>query len=856
MAMQIHLRRSRFSILGLMILACISARISFAQTPAKDRVLQAADDSQVTVMKGNVHPLARAQYEQGKVDPSMPMKRITIAFRLSASQQTDLDQLLAAQQDRGSPDYHRWLTPQEFGRRFGLSQGDLDKVVSWLKSQGFTIDEVPPSRNSVAFSGTAQQVQAAFRTELRRYTVNGEAHYANAAEPSIPAAFSDVVLAVRGLDDFRPKARPLRKTSAVLRPNFTSGQTGNHFISPGDFATIYDLNALYNQNPPIDGTGQKIAIMGQSDFQLSDVQTFRSLSKSARFPNGLPANDPQPCSTTPCQGLLVPGSTDPGMVAGDVDEASLDVEWAGAVAPNATIIFVNSKKGAFDSLQYAITAGPAVTAPVISISYGSCEQNFASSDVTFFSGLAQQANAQGQTIIAPTGDSGAADCDSGTGANPIFVSTQGLAVDFPGSLPNVTSVGGTEFNEGSGVYWLGGIGVEVVPSALSYIPEIAWNDPPSAPGCTGPLCTGLSATGGGASTLFSKPTWQTGTGVPNDGARDVPDIAIGASPSHDGYLVCSERKGSTGTFTPSCQNNTFRDSNGTGNLDVFGGTSLGVPTLAGMVALINQQTNSTGQGNINTILYPLAAHTPAAFHDIVTGNNQIPFQSTAMSACGTSSVLIGYSAHTGYDLMTGLGSVDAFNLVTAWTSVARAGSSSPAPTVDFQLAFSPAQLTVTHGTCGTAQVRLTQLNGFSGTPSFSCTAVATLGATSCSVTPVASASLYRPGKFQDNDWWAPAGITLVCLLGFALAILAKNKPPRRIWANLVPGLALVMLLAVVLGCKSGSSANNSGGSNNPTAVYNFTVQVPATVTPGSGTVTVTGTIAGISRTAQLTLTVN
>jgi subtilase family serine protease len=848
MAMQIHLRRSRFSILGLMILACISARVSFAQTPVKDRVLQAVDDSQVTVMKGNVHPLARAQYQQGKVDPSMPMKRITIAFRLSASQQADLDQLLAAQQDRGSPDYHRWLTPQEFGRRFGLSQGDLDKVVSWLQSQGFTIDEVPPSRNSVAFSGTAQQVQAAFRTEIRRYTVNGEAHYANAAEPSIPAAFSDVVLAVRGLDDFRPKVRPLRKTGVDLRPNFTSGQTGNHFISPGDFATIYDLNALYNQNPPIDGTGQTIAIMGQSDFQLSDIQKFRSLSTSARFPNGLPPNDPQPpCVTSPCTGLLV--GSDPGMLAGDVDEASLDLEWAGAVAPNATIMFVNSTN-AFTSLQYAVQHN---VAPVISISYGSCEPNFQSVEVTSISQLAQQANTQGQTIIAPSGDSGAADCDSGTN------STQGLAVDFPGSLPNVTSVGGTEFNDCTplpncqgtpGVYWSGGIGQEMVSSALSYIPEIVWNDTSST--------SGLSATGGGASTLFPKPTWQTGTGVPNDGARDVPDIAIGASPSHDSYLVCSETKGSTGTFTSSCQNNSFRDS--IGNLAAFGGTSLGVPTLAGMVALINQQTNSTaGQGNINTILYPLAAHTPAAFHDIVTGNNQIPFQSTAMSACGTSSVLIGYSAHTGYDLMTGLGSVDASTLVNAWTSVARAASSSPAPTVDFQLAFSPAQLTVTHGTCGTAQVRLTQLNGFSGTPSFSCTAVAALGATSCSVTPIASASLYRPGKFQDNDWWVPAGITLVCLLGFALAILAKNRPPRSIWTKLAAGLPLVALLAVALGCKSGSSANNSGGNgsnSNPIVVYNFTVQVPATVTPGSGTVTVTGTIAGISRTAQLTLTVN
>ena len=579
----------------------------------------------------------------------MPM-HVTMTFKMAAAQQAELDTLLAAQQERGSPDYQRWLTPEQFGGRFGLSQGDIDKVTGWLESQGFRVETVPASRNMITFGGTAQQVESALHTEVHRYVVNGMAHYANAGEPSIPAGLAEVVLGFRGLNNFQLKPRVLRRN---VNPKFTSGQNGNHFITPPDFATIYDLNRLYSQH--IDGSGQKIVVVGQSDVALSDIQAFRTAA-------GLPVNNPTPINSTNSAfvGLVVPGDADPGMQPFDIDEANLDVEWAGAVAPAATVIFIVGDPvnggGVFDALNYAIAppSGVAIPAPVISISYGECEAGaVADGSSRFYQSLAQQANAEGITILAPAGDSGAADCDFPFNPNgSTATSTLGLAVDMPGALATVTAVGGTEFQEGAdmaGTYWqnppcaiLGTCTISPSPdvapaSARSYIPEGAWNDTNLT---IEGVSTGLSAGGGGSSTVIAKPAWQVGTGVPNDGARDVPDISISGSPLQDAYLVCSENFDfTTNTFSPTCPTSgSFRNTDGT--LTTFGGTSFGPPTMAGIVALINESTNHpAGSGNINTVLYPLAALATSAFHDVVTGNNQVPF--TAPCAATTQ---IGYTA--------------------------------------------------------------------------------------------------------------------------------------------------------------------------------------------------------------------
>ena len=603
---------------------------SAAQIRFKDRIATRLETRSPFVVKGNVHPFARPRYDQGEVGHFFRMERITMMFKPTDAQQAALENLLEEQQDPASADYHNWLTPEEFAGRFGLSPNDVNKIVSWLQNQGFSVDEVARTRRWVSFSGSAAQVESAFQTAIHEYTVGAQTFFANATDPVVPAAFADVVLGFRSLNNFRLNPRPnIRSIDRTVSPQFTSSVTGNHYLAPADFATIYNLGGLYGGG--YDGAGQKIAIMGQTDIQLNDIRAFRSAA-------GLPANDPQV--------VLVPGSSDPGVVAGDVEEASLDIEWSGAVARRAQIVFVTSKNGVFDSLQYTVDHN---LAPVVSMSYGSCEKNFTPQDAALVAAIGQQANAQGITIIASSGDTGAADCDSPTSR----IATHGLAVDIPASLPSVTALGGSEFSEVT-TSWSTTNNASY-GSALSYIPEVAWND--TALGS-------LTAGGGGRSIYFSKPSWQTGNGVPNDNARDVPDISLNASGAHDGYLMCSGG---------SCVNG-FRSSGG--GLTVVGGTSVGAPAFAGVVAIINQLTNSA-QGNINGKLYSLAASAPAVFHDITGGSNQVSCQpGTADCPSGGS---IGYGAGVGYDQATGLGSVDVANLVAAWVPGTTVSSTTPAP---------------------------------------------------------------------------------------------------------------------------------------------------------------------------------
>jgi len=833
-----HARTNTFIALALGVLLGLFflPESVIAQGPSKDRIMEAVDTSRIAVVAGNVHPQARRELDQGRVDPSMSM-RVTMTFKMTSAQQADLDALLAAQQQRGSPDYQRWLTPEQFGSHFGLSQGDINKVTTWLVGQGFQVESVPASRNMITFSGTAQQVEAALHTEMHYYVAEGNPRFANASEPSVPAALSDVVMGFRGLNNFQLKPRTLKEMK------FTSAVSGNHYIAPPDFATIYDVNQLQLQG--ITGSGQKIVVVGQSDVALSDVRAFRSNS-------GLPANDPTPIdpNNSAFVGLIVPGDADPGMQSGDIDEANLDVEWAGAIAYNATIIFIVGDPvkggGVVDAINYAITTSP-IPAPVISTSYGTCEANFSAGAISSLQSLMKQANAEGITVLAPTGDTGAADCDfNGSPTGPVTTaSTHGLAVDLPGALQNVTAVGGTKFNEGNGTFWNSSVGTDLISSARSYIPEEAWNDTNAT------ASVGLSAGGGGASTVIAKPAWQTGTGVPNDGARDVPDVAFNSSLLHDGYLICDEKFDSnTNTFSPTCVSPFgFRDSAG-GNLAVVGGTSVGPPLMAGIVALINQVTNhTTGSGNINPILYPLAASLPAAFHDVTTGNNQVPFSPPCVA-----STQIGYTARPGYDLATGLGSIDAFLLVANWASVAPASTANASTSVDFSLAFTPAQISVKRGTCGNGTLMLTRLNGFDGTPSFTCTVPAALGTTTCAVVPVAAAAFVVPRNYRELGWW---GIIGLLFAGAAVAVVLRRSEAGGAksvaWPSLVPGLALVTVLVAMIGCGGSAKSSSSGTGTGSVVNYAFAVQVPATAPVASAAVSVSAAIGGINHTAQITV---
>ena len=573
------------------------------------RITQAIDSRQLATVAGNVHPKIRTSVDQGRVMPSLEMPYITLALAPSASQQAELDQLLMQQQTPGSPNYHRWLTPEEFGQRFGASDSDIAKIRQWLEQQGFDVVSVGRGRNWIAASGTAAQVEAAFHTEIHSFLRNGKTHFANVSAPSVPAAIAPLIHNIRGLNDFKMKPRLGRR----VQPRNNSG-TGYHFLAPDDFATIYDVVPLYSAG--INGTGQKIAVAGQIQVNLSDIEQFRT-----RF--NLPANDPQ---------LVLAGARTPGSdpSSGDMAESDLDLEWAGAVARNASIIFVYSTD-VMTSVQYAIDNN---VAPVLSLSYGSCELETPASEYKTFQRWAQQANAQGITWLTASGDNGAADCDD--------LQNAGVAVDLPGSLPEVTSVGGTQFLDSSGSFWSASNNANGA-SALSYIPETTWN--------TSAQDGDPAASGGGASVLFAKPTWQIGPGVPSDNARHVPDVAMNASDGNDPYMV----------YTSS-------------QLQYYGGTSVPTPAFAGVLALLNQHLGSGGVGNANPQLYALAQSSPSLFHDVTSGDNIVTVSCPKRQPnCGTSAV--GYSAGAGYDQATGLGSVDAYRLVMGWNG----GSVTPPP---------------------------------------------------------------------------------------------------------------------------------------------------------------------------------
>jgi hypothetical protein len=580
-------------------LLAISVLGSAAQ---EDRIAGRIDGNRVVILEGNLSPKVGQASDRGALDPSTPITDIRMALKQTAVQSADLEKLLEAQRDPSSPDYHRWLTPEEYAERFGVSLNDLDQLAMWLESEGFSVRQVARAGNWIAFSGSAGQIARTFHTELHRYQADGESHFANATEPWIPEALAGLVSELHGLNDFHPKPPRIRR----INPDLTTA-AGAHYLAPDDLAEIYDITALYKAG--FDGTGQKLAIAGQTDINLADIRGFR-----AQF--GLAAKDPQ----------LVLYGTDPGVSSGDQIEADLDLEWSGAVARNATIVYVYSQD-VFESVQYAIDQN---LAPVISMSYGECELGAPTS----YRSMAQQANAEGMTWMNSSGDGGAAGCDY-----DVSIALQGPAVTFPADIPEITAVGGTEFDEAGSAGWSSQNSL-TWQSVTGYLPEIGWNDTA--------LGGGIWASGGGASVLFAKPWWQAGPGVPSDGARDVPDISLSASGDHDGYIIYA-----SGTLMP------------------VGGTSASSPSFAGIVTLINQYVvtkgtqSKPGLGNINPNLYALAQNTTGVIHDVTAGNNIVPCKSGS-TGCKTGS--FGYSAGVGYDAVTGLGSVDAYNLAANWAS--------------------------------------------------------------------------------------------------------------------------------------------------------------------------------------------
>lgn len=650
---------------GLCLLGVVSsvfvARVRAQQMTG--RIAAEIDNRARSTLTGTHPPLVRRAKDLGSVEADLQLPEMSIVFNRSRAQESNLQALIAAQQTPGSPLYHQWLTPDQFAARFGMSDSDLAKVESWLEQQGFAIDGVSRSRDRIRFSGTAAQVAVAFGTQLHYYNLNGETHFAPAADLSLPAALAGVVENVSNLSTFRPKPR-IRKPKA----DFTSSQSGHTFLTPEDIATIYDVSAAYSAG--YTGKGQSIAVVGQSSVDVTDVENFQNALGQAR-------KDPML--------VFVPGTGNVAESQGDEGESDLDLEYTTAMAPGASIYFVyvgdDQSKSVWDSIGYAIEND---IAPIVSDSYGICEAALSTGEYAGINSVLAQGAAQGQSIITPAGDSGSSDCQGVSGMST--AQQEQVAIDFPASSQYVTAMGGSEFQNSvvcnlsscstpPPQYWQAASGADVISSALASgvpFPEQAWNDD-AAPSNGNPGV--LSSSGGGVSTLTARPSWQAQASLPTGTSstlstitmRMVPDISLSGSPNNAGYLYCSSDP-STGV-TGSCSNG-FRDVN-TVNLTVAGGTSFDAPIFAGLVALINQKekpatASKVGQGVVNPILYQIASTKYATdFHDITQGNNNCSIAGSTLcpSSGGSAS---SYSTGTGYDLASGLGSIDFNKLLTDW----------------------------------------------------------------------------------------------------------------------------------------------------------------------------------------------
>jgi pseudomonalisin len=588
----------------------------------------------------------------GPISGEMRLDRMILLMKPTARQQADLNILLSAQQNPHSPLYHKWLTPTQFGALFGAGSASLAQITAWLRLQGFTVDEIPAGRGLIHFSGNAAQVDEAFHSPIHRFVSAGGEHIANMSEPEIPAFLASSVAGVVSLHNLR--RQPALHVHQPLTAHPQWGLDGSHYLFPRDLAAIYDINPLYASGAT--GAGVSIAIAGRSNIVASDVSAFRTAA-------ALPANQPA---------VVLPAG-DSGLSADDQIEATLDVEWAGAVAPAARVTLVSEASTATTDgvdLASAYIVNNAL-APVVSVSFTSCEQQMGATELAFYNSLWQQAAAQGMSVFVASGDSGASGCDLGSAITGTQAGVNGLC-----SSPYATCIGGTEFTEGSdpAQYWSGTNGAGNV-SALGYIPETVWNESAANGG------TGLWASGGGTSTVYPQPPWQqgvNGTAAAN-GMRAVPDVSLTAA-GHDGYIIVEN-----------------------GSDWIVSGTSASTPSFAALMALV-VASQGASQGNANTVLYALADASVNSFHPTPSGTNDVPS-------------VQGYSANGDtYNLATGLGSVDADLLVSNW------GLSQPQPP-SLALSVQSSSVTVALGASSAFEVAVATGGSFSGDIALSITGI-------------------------------------------------------------------------------------------------------------------------------------
>ena len=714
-------------------LACVGFGF-LADAPAgTGLVTQGTDEAELVTLGGNTRPEANAVNDRGAVPETLALEHMQLQLQRSPEQERAVDAFIEALHDPASPVFHRWLTAEQFGARFGTAEADIEAIETWLSAHGLQVNALYPSRMVIDFSGTAGQLAAAFHTEIHSLEVNGVAHMANMSDPRIPAALAPIVAGIVKLNDFHP-ARRHRP-----RPKFT-GDCGDgatcYLMAPADLATIYDFNPLFHAATPITGKGQSIAVAEDTDlYSDSDWFKFRWIFGLSVYGSGSlkTIHPPPPSGGAPCK--------DPGVNPnGDDVEAALDAEWSSAAAPDAAILVAAcDNTRTIDGIQQAIhDLVDSTSAPpsIISVSYGICETENGAAANTAFAQIYQQADAEGISVFVATGDYGPEDCA------PNFTSTAmfGIGVNGWASTPYNVAVGGTDFSDTyagtNSTYWSPSTGAPW-GTAKSYVPEMPWNDTCASDELTAfagyaksygekGYCnsTGGSAylgTGGGeggpsgcasgAPSIadvvsgtckgWPKPKYQLSLyGMPDDGVRDVPDVSMFAADGYwaHQYLLCFTDPNNYGA---PCVGNPAKWGQG------GGGTSYATPIVAGIQALVNQKMGEP-QGNPNFVYYRLAAleygtsgdascnagdgpggSVACIFHDITTGNDSQdcrgpydcfrPNGSYGVMSTADATYEPAFEAHPGYDYPTGIGTIDAANLVNNWARGINATEPQQAP---------------------------------------------------------------------------------------------------------------------------------------------------------------------------------
>jgi hypothetical protein len=803
-------------------------------------ITQAVDESQLTTLKGNTHPLARPQYDLGAAPASLPLERMLLVLKRSPEQEYALTKLLDNQQDKGSPSYHQWLTPEEFGKQFGPTDYDMQIIVGWLQAHGFQVAAPSKGRTVIEFSGSASQVQEAFHTTIHKYLVNGEQHWANDRDPSIPTALTPAVAGIFTLHNFLMKPQyVLSKEKGTVRPGNppqVTTTTGTHGLVPGDYAVIYNIPAYTSST---NGSGITIGVIAESEILLSDFSEYLSLfSLTSNTPN------------------IIVNGPDPGDVPGADVEGTLDATWSQLIAPGATVDFVVSAStdttaGIDLSELYIIENN---LANVMTESFGGCEAFAGDSQVAGIANMAEQAAAQGISYMVSSGDNGAEGCDD---PNSESVASGPISVNVLASTPFTVAVGGTVFNEnGRSTYWNSTNTTNGV-SALSYIPEDVWNDSCVLGSCPSGVSPNIWAGSGGASlgntsnggtfTGFPAPSWQSGvTGLPpasNPTQRYLPDVSLTAS-THDGYVLC---------FQGSCASQEFY---------LIGGTSASAPSFAGIMALVDQKmgrvqgTSGERQGQPDYVLYPLAATEnsnfsncngssqsglPAStciFNDVTVGNNEVPGEAGYPSAP--------YSSGVGYDGASGLGSVNVANLISKWASA----TFRPTTTT---LTLSPTT-GITHGTTSVNVTITVAPKSGTGKPSGDVTLIASVGGANGGPSSVLPEFTLTGGTFSGTTLGLPGGTSYNVTAHYAGDGTFAPSDSTAKTVTVTPENSATTLI-----CQSGancaSTFNSSGNfatfGANSTIPYGDLVYLHVAVAGASGNGVPTGTVSIFDNATQI-----